>query len=209
MRKSMISKLSGISLAAVLAVAAATAWSVDADESAGGIGPHGMGPGMMGGSYGGMGSGMMNGSYGGMGMMGMGQGMMGGAGMGAGMMGFGPVRYLDLSDEQRAKINKIGDAERKQHWAVMGQMMEEQNKLRDLYYAAEPDPKKVGAVYGQISKLRQQMLETHIQAANEMRQVLTKEQREQLREWSRGGMGPAGRQVPMGSGAMPGGMIGR
>jgi len=110
--------------------------------------------------------------------------------MGPGMMmGYGALYGLDLSDEQRAKIDKIFDAERKQHWGIMGQMLEEQNKLRDLYNADEPDPKKVGAVYGQIAKLRQQMLETHVQASNQMQQVLTKEQRDQLRQWNRGGWG--------------------
>ena len=204
MRKSMISKLVGMTFAAALVATAATAWAQDADEY-GGYGPYGMGPGMMwgGGGYGpgmmggyggyGMGPGMMGGYGGG---YGMGPGMMGGGyggyGMGPGMMGYGALNGLDLSDEQRSKIDKIFDAERKQHWAIMGQMMEEQSKLRDLYSIDEPDPKKVGAVYGQIAKMRQQMLETHVQASNQVQQVLTKEQRDQLRQWNRGGWGPRG-----------------
>jgi len=206
MRKSIVSKLVGMTFAAALAASAATAWAQDADVY-GGYGPYGMGPGMMwgGGGYGpgmmggyggyGMGPGMMGGGYGyGPGMMGgygMGPGMMGGGyGYGPGMMmGYGALHGLDLSDEQRAKIDKIFDTERKQHWGIMGQMLEEQNKLRDLYNADQPDPKKVGAVYGQIAKLQQQMLETHVQASNQMQQVLTKEQREQLQQWRRGGWG--------------------
>jgi len=197
MRTSLISKLIGMAFAAALAIGAANAWAADADQATGGYGPYGMGPGMMwgGGGYG-PGYGMMGGygPYGmGPGMMGgygMGPGMMGGYGMGPGMMGYGPLGSLDLSDEQRTKINKIIDAEHKQHWAIMGQMMEEQNKMRDLFSADEPDPKKVGAVYGRIAKLQQQMLETQIQASNQVQQVLTKEQRERLREWKRGGWGP-------------------
>ncbi len=253
MRKSMMSKVIGMTFAAALAVGAATAWAADADEATGGYGPYGMGPGMMwGGGYGsgygmmggyggyGMGPGMMGGYGGGSGMgpgmmwggggygpgmmggyggYGVGPGMMGGYGgygMGPGMMGLGPLGNLDLSDEQRTKINKIFDTEQKQHWAIMGQMMEEQNKLRDLYSVDEPDPKKVGAAYGQIAKMRQQMLETHVQASNQVQQVLTKEQREQLREWNRGGWGsdrgsrrgPAGRSGMMGPGGAPG-MMGR
>ena len=190
MRKSMISKLVGMTFAATLAASAATAWAQDPDEY-GGYGPYGMGPGMMGGYGGGygMGPGMMGGYGGG---YGMGPGMMGGYGgygMGPGMMGYGALNGLDLSDEQRSKIDKIFDAERKQHWGIMGQMLEAQNKLRDLYNADQPDPKKVGAAYGQIAKLRQQMLETHVQASNQVQQVLTKEQREQLQQWRRGGWG--------------------
>lgn len=157
-----------------------------------------------------------------MGMMaghgyGRGQHMMGG-GMGHGMMGAGMGAFgmLDLSDEQRAKINKIFDAERKQHWTVGGKMLDERIKLRDLLYADEPDPKKVGAVYGEISKLRQQMIEAHVQAANQARAVLTAEQRDQLKQWRRGRMGqgmgmgpPGGGRGPMGPGNMPDGMMGR
>jgi Spy/CpxP family protein refolding chaperone len=236
MRKSMVSKLIGLTFAAALAAGAATAWAADANN-AGGYGPYGMGPGTMwgGGGYGpgmmggyggyGMGPGTMGG-YGG-GYYGMGPGTMwggggygpgmmggyGGYGMGPGTMGFGPLGSLDLSDEQRAKINKIMDAEQKQRWAIMGQMMEEQNKMRDLYSVDEPDPKKVGAAYGQIAKLRQQMIEADVQSSNQVRQVLTKEQREQLRQW-RGGWGPGpnrdqprvspGRHGMMGPGGAPG-----
>jgi Spy/CpxP family protein refolding chaperone len=119
----------------------------------------------------------------------MGPGMMGGSGMGPGMMGgygMGPYAMLNLSDDQRGKINKIHDAERKQHWTIMGKMMDVENKQRDLLAQSEPDPKKVGAAYAEMAKLRQQMLETHVQASNDMQKVLTKEQREQLQQWRRG-----------------------
>ena len=141
----------------------------------GGYGGYGMGPGMMGG-------------YGGYGMV---PGMMGGHGMWA-------LSALNLTDDQRSKINKIFDDERKQHWAVMGKMMDEQNKLRDLYEQSEPDPKKVGAAYGAIAKLRQQMLETHVQASNEVQKLLTKEQREQLEQWRNRPWGPGGGPGPRG-----------
>jgi len=140
--------------------------------------------------YGWMGQGMMDGhGYGMMGGQGMGPGMMGGYGGGHGMMGgygMGPYAMLDLSDDQRSKINKIHDAERKQHWAIMGKMMDVENKQRDLLAQSEPDPKKVGAAYAEMAKLRQQMLESHVQANNDMQKLLTKEQREQMQQWHRG-----------------------
>jgi Spy/CpxP family protein refolding chaperone len=136
-----------------------------------------------------------------------------GYGMGPGMMGgYGWMGMLDLSDDQRTKINKTMDEERKQHWAIMGKMMEQQNKLRDLYTADKPDPKKVGAVYGEIAKLQQQMVETHLQATNQVQDVLTKEQREQIRQWHRGGWGrgPGPRGPATGTpGTMGPGMMGR
>jgi Spy/CpxP family protein refolding chaperone len=209
MRESISAKLIGMTFAAALLAAAATARAQDFDDYGDGYGPYGMGPGMMWGGYG-MGPGMMGGygGYGmGPGMMGMGPGMMGGYGMG--MMGMGPGMMwgydaLNLTDEQRAKIEKILDAERKQHWSVMGKMLDEQNKLRDLYAQETPDPKKVGAVYGEMAKLRQQMIEAHVQASNEVQQVLTKEQREQLRQWNRGGWGWGPRGPAAGRPGAPG-----
>jgi len=187
------------SIATVGALTIGAAVPVYADPPAGGYGPMGDCPmGMMGG-YGGYGSGMMGGMMGMMmgGGMGMGPGMMGG--YGGGMMGMGPLYMLNLTDDQRAKINKITDDERTKHWATMGKIMEEQNKLRDLLQVDTPDAKKVGAAYGAIAQLQRQMVETHVQARNQAEQLLTKEQREQLRNWQRG-MG--GRGMGMGPGMM-------
>jgi len=183
----------GIAMSVLFATAPALAEDAD-DSMPCGHGYGWMGPGMTGGH----GHGMMGGQ-------GMGPGMMGGYGGGHGMMGghgMGPFGLLNLSDDQRSKINKIHDAERKQHWAIMGKMMDKQNAQRDLLAQSEPDPKKVGAVYAEIAKLRQQMLETHVQANNDMHKVLTKEQREEMQQWRRGMRGTPG-------GAGPRGMMGR
>jgi len=148
---------------------------------------------------------------------GSGRGM--GMGMGHDMMGgMGVFGMLDLSDDQRAKINTIFDAERKQHWTVGGKLLDERIKLRDLLYADEPDPKKVGAAYGEIAKLHQQMIEAHVRAVNQARAVLTAEQRDRLKQRRRGMMGGSGMEPPgpaggghgpTGPGHMPGGMMGQ
>ena len=171
-----------------------------------GMGPGGgmgmMGGGMMdmmmgGGPGGGMGMGMMGMGGPGMGMMG--GGMMGGMGMGPGG-GMGPVWMLDLTDEQRDKIEKIYDDVRRKNWDTYGKIMDEQSKLRDLYSGDTVDPKKVGAIYAGISKLHQQVIEANVEAHNRVQAVLTKEQKEQLRQWSRGGMGGRGMMGPGGRG---------
>ena len=148
----------------------------------------GMGPGMMGGY--GMGPGMMGG-WGmgpGMGGYGMGPGMMGGYGMGGD--GLGGIGMLDLSPAQRTKINAIADDLRKKHWALLGQIQDDEAKLRDLSAQAEPDPKAVGSVYVHMSKLRQQMLDAHETAMDQARAVLTPEQRGQLDRWQLESWGP-------------------
>ena|SRR3989344_3714942 len=171
-----------------------------------GYGGYGMGPGgmgMMGGGPGGMGmmggGGMMGGM--GMGPGGMGMGMMG---MGGAGMGMGPVGMLDLTDEQRGKIEKIQDDTRRKNWDTYGKIMDEQSRLRDLYAGETVDAKKVGAAYAGIAKLQQQLIEAHVEAHNRVQAVLTKEQREQLRQWSRGGMGGRGMMGPGGRGYGPG-----
>jgi Spy/CpxP family protein refolding chaperone len=187
-------------LAATGAVAAQQDSPMMGDQGA----PPCMQPGRMG--YGGYGMG----PGGGMGMMGGGMMdmMMGGGPGGMGMMGMGPVWMLDLSNEQRDKIEKIHDDARRKNWDTWGKIMDEQAKLRDLYAAETVDPKKAGAVYAGIARLQQQVIESSVEAHNRVQAVLTKEQKEQLRQWRRGGMGGRGGYGPGGMGMGPG-MMGR
>ncbi len=190
-----------LTVLSVFAVPAASAQPPGGPMMGGGMGM--MGDGMMGG-----GSGMMGG---GMGMMGGGMGMMGG--------GMGPMGMLDLSNEQRTKINKILDEQRKKQWETQGKMLDEEAKLRDLFNADKRDPAAIGKVYGRIFDLRRQTIEAEIDARNRAEAVLTKEQREQMKQWQRGMgmggrgamgpgmMGPGGAGPGMGPGMMgPGGM---
>jgi len=157
----------------------------DADDSGtatGGYGPcwrdgdgrmgYGHGRGMMGGGHGG-GPGAWGGHHGSWdGPMGMGP-----------AFGLGPVWRLDLSDTQRAQVNKIADDLRHANWATIGKLQDAQAKLRDLESQSTPDPKKVGATYGEASKLRQDILEASVQARNQVRALLTPAQRQELDQW--------------------------
>ncbi|MHB8347516.1 MAG: Spy/CpxP family protein refolding chaperone [Acidiferrobacterales bacterium] len=122
---------------------------------------NGQGPGMMHG-YGGSASGSC---------------MMGrdGHGMGPRMMSshgrFGPLAALNLSDAQRDRIFKILESDQRQRWAVMGKMMEDTHKMREQLALEQPDPGKVGAIYSQISALRQQIIVAHVRASNEIHNV--------------------------------------
>lgn len=141
-------------------------------------GRYGMGPDMMGG---GMGPGMMGG--------GMGPGMMGGYGEGHGM-GMGAQHWaripgMNLSDEQRAKINRIADDTRKAHWTTVGAMMDQQARLRDLYGAQKPDEAAIDDAYKTIGKLRSQMYDSTVDAHKRMEAVLSKEQQDVLHRYWR------------------------
>lgn len=144
-----------------------------------------MGPGMMGGGYG-MGPGMMGdgnymGRHMGPGMMGSGYGMMGGR--------MGLFEALDLTDEQQSKINKIQDETRKLHWTMMGEMMDQQAELRDLYSAPKHDSAAIDKAYKKLGQIQQKMYETSVEAQKRMEANLTKEQQEKLRKYSRRGWG--------------------
>lgn len=132
------------------------------------------------------------------GMMGShGHGMMGGYGagmMGGGMMMQSPrmnmVNALSLSDEQRAKINKLNDQLHHDNWATMGAMMDETAKLRDLYEADRRDPSAIGSEYQKIFDLKRKMIEAMLTTQNKVEDVLTSDQRAQLKEMHKkmGGM---------------------
>jgi Spy/CpxP family protein refolding chaperone len=145
---------------------------------------------------------------GGMGRGMMGDGMMGGKGMGmmGGMHG-APFQMLDLTPEQRTKINKIHDDLRRKNWEALGKIQDEEAKLRDLYAADKRDPKAIGAVYGSIYALKRQMIEAGIDAHNRMQALLTDAQRAQLKQMC-SGMGPGGRGM-MGPDNAPHGMMNR
>ena len=119
-----------------------------------------------------------------MGMMGQ-MPMMGGGHMG--MM----HRYkgLGLSDEQKQQMNDIQHKLRKKHWVIMGQMIDQQAALQKAYANHRPDPKAVGAVYGQIFDLKRQVIEAALDAKNSIKDVLTEEQLAQLKKMRHQGGG--------------------
>lgn len=134
-----------------------------------------MGPGMMGG-YGpgyGMGPGMMGG-YG------------HGYGMGTGMMGWRNYRGLDLSADQKSKITPIQNEMRSKQWALMGEIMDAQDKLQELYDADKQDSAAINKQYKVIEDLRRQMVDNSVDAHNRINSILTKEQLEKLREQGHG-----------------------
>lgn len=150
---------------AILAAAALGAGSVTAQP----YGPgYGMGPGMMGGGYGpgyGMGPGMM------------GPGMMGGYGYGYG---------IDLSAEQRAKMDEIQRDLQQQHWDLMGKLHRQGGPMYEAFGAGAVDEKKARAAYDAMAEAHKQMFESQLQARKRMEEVLTPEQRDRLRR----GYGP-------------------
>jgi len=110
-----------------------------------------------------------------------------GYGMGHGMMGLGNFRALDLSADQRSRITPIRKEMRKKQWALMGEMMDAQDKLQELYDADKQDSAAINKQYKLIEDLRRQMVDNSVEAHNRINSILTQEQREKFRQWGRGG----------------------
>ncbi|MBI3901819.1 MAG: Spy/CpxP family protein refolding chaperone [Nitrosomonadales bacterium] len=119
-----------------------------------------------------------------------GRGMMGGHAMG--MMGgnmemmMEPDRHLldalNLSEEQRAKVNKLADELRHNNWSTQGLINDETARLRDLYEADKRDPAAIGKEYQKVFDLKRQMIETYLDTQNRIEEVLTDEQRARMKE---------------------------
>jgi Spy/CpxP family protein refolding chaperone len=142
-----------------------------------GYGPgYGMGPGMMGGGYGpgyGMGQGM------GPEMMG-GGGYGPGQGMGPGMMGggYGPgYAALNLTDEQRKKIDAIQEEVWSKQGELMGRMHAQSYRMHDFGKADDAAARKA---FDEMAAAHKQMFETRLEARKRIDAVLTPEQRKQL-----------------------------
>lgn len=128
----------------------------------------------------GMGPGMMEGCGPG---YGMGPGMMGGYSPGHGMEhGYGAFRGLNLSDDQKSRIAKIRKAARTKHLTLMNEMMDAQDKLQELYDAEKQDSAAINKQYKVIEDLRRQMVDSSVETHNQISDILTKEQRDKLRE---------------------------
>jgi Spy/CpxP family protein refolding chaperone len=143
-------------------------------------------PGMMGQGMGGMmqmmqmmGEGMMGPGM--MEMMGQGMGMMGTGGPGPAMI-LRMGEALDLTDEQRTRLQAIQSGLSDSMQPFMAAVMEAH---QEASAALEGDSPDFGAYERALRRAASQMVEAHVamaRAAAEGRDVLTEEQRQQLRD---------------------------
>ena len=131
----------------------------------------------------GMGAGMMGG-YGG------GTGMMGGYGMGPGMMGGyagrGDYWGLDLSADQRKKIDQIQEETAKAHWQLMGNMQQQGFHMNNMFGPGGLDETEARKAFAAMMDAQKDMFESSLKARKRIDAILTNEQKEQLRrKWGR------------------------
>ncbi|MFO7649536.1 Spy/CpxP family protein refolding chaperone [Halomonas campaniensis] len=152
----------------------------------GGMGPGMMGGMMSGGGQGGMGPGMMMGGMMGSGQGGMGPGMMGGM-MGSGMMpcpmmgeGMGMMSMLD--PDQRSQMRELMQAHRPAQFERKGRLMNLRDDLMAEMHGERPDPEAVQAMHGRMAELHGEMMAEMVRMRNAMHDLLSDEQRQQLRD---------------------------
>jgi len=96
------------------------------------------------------------------------------------MGGYGSgYESLDLSDAQREKISSIAAESRQKQWALMGTMRELMWKSDRPAALGDADALKN---FDAMTAVRREMLVARLDARTRMDEVLTKEQREQLKK---------------------------
>jgi Spy/CpxP family protein refolding chaperone len=118
-----------------------------------------------------------------------------GGGMGPGYYGNMGFNRLNLTDEQKTKIEALVTASQKEIKPIREKMFDKSVALRRLWLQSNPDKDKIYAAQKEIRTLRDQMQDKVTVLRFEIRKVLTPEQQEKLASfgWGRGqGFGPRG-----------------
>jgi Spy/CpxP family protein refolding chaperone len=89
---------------------------------------------------------------------------------------------LTLTKEQQSKINKLSDSLKHNNWVTQGLINDETAILRDLYEADQRDPVAIGKEYQKVFDLKRQMIEAYLDTQNRIEDVLTPDQRAQIKE---------------------------
>jgi Spy/CpxP family protein refolding chaperone len=83
---------------------------------------------------------------------------------------------LDLTSEQRGKIDKLIEKLQHDSWATMGTIMGDSGVLRDLYHADKRDSVAIDKTYQRIFDLKRQMIKAALDTENEIEDLLTPDQ---------------------------------
>ena len=126
---------------------------------------------------------------------GPGSGYGSGGGMGQGYYGNSGFNRLNLTDEQKTKIEAMQTAFQKEIRPVREKMFDKSVELRRLWLQVNPDKDKITAAQKEVSLLRDEMQSKATAMRLEIRKVLTPEQQEKLANsgWGKGmGFGQRG-----------------
>ena len=123
----------------------------------------------------------------------MGRGGPGGPGPG------GFMQHLNLTDDQRTKVQSLMEQQRQAHQGEMEKMMDLQQQLKNAIFA-DAGPADTTGVQGQIAALQAQLEADRINLQKQVALILTPDQRKQVRDMP--GPGPFMGGRGMGRGQM-------
>ncbi len=106
--------------------------------------------------------------------------------------GRGPAgmwQHLNLTDDQRTKIQSLMQQQRQAHQADTQKMMDLQQQLKNAIFA-DGGPGDVGSLPDQIASLQAQLEKDRISVEKQIAAILTADQRKQVREAPGPGFGP-------------------
>ena len=109
--------------------------------------------------------------------------MMGGMGAMSGMSGM-------LDEQQMSTMREMRQEHRSAQLERMGEMMNLRDDMMQLMQAERPDPEEVKGLHGQMANLHGDMMADKVRMRNQMQDLLTDEQREQMREGASRHHGP-------------------
>ena len=105
------------------------------------------------------------------------------------------LERLNLTDNQKAKVEALQNANAKATRPLREKMFDKSVELRRLWLQANPDKDKITAAQKELRTLREQMEDKVTALRLEIHKMLTPEQKEKLANshWGRGhGFGPRG-----------------
>jgi len=118
-----------------------------------------------------------------------------GSGRGQGYCREAGLERLNLTDDQKAKVEALQTANWKAIKPLREKMFDKTVELRRLWLQANPDKDKITAAQRELRTLRDEMQDKNTAMRLEIRKVLTPEQNEKISDmgWGRGpGFGPRG-----------------
>ena len=118
-----------------------------------------------------------------------------GGGMGPGYYGKAGFDRLNLSDEQKTKIEALFTASEKENRPIREKMFDKSVELRRLWLKENPEKDKILALQKEVRTLRDKVEDKATALRFEIRKILTPEQNEKLvnSHWGKGpGFGPRG-----------------
>jgi protein CpxP len=103
-------------------------------------------------------------------------------GMGRGMMGMETLLELNLTDQQRAELKEIIAASRSEQEKYRERMREARKNMREVLRAEQFDETALREAFRKSSSVREDLFVLRMKMRDDMRKVLTDEQRAMLEE---------------------------